>query len=54
MAWRTLTGRHSKVQLSFIIAGHMRCIVDGSLALLKQTLSRTDLFCLQKSEKVVD
>ena len=33
LAWRVLTGRHRKVTISFIIAGHTRCLVDGCFGL---------------------
>ena len=53
-AWRTLTGLHQKINVSFMVAGHTRCLVDGCFGLLKQKFRRSDVFCLQQLEAVVN
>ena len=36
LAWRCMVGLHEEIQLSFMIAGHTRCLVDGCFGLIKQ------------------
>ena len=35
-AWRCMTGLHEEIQLSFMVACHTRCLVDGCFGLIKQ------------------
>lgn len=36
LAWRCMTGFHEEIQLSFMVVGHTRCLVDGCFGLIKQ------------------
>ena len=53
-AWRVLTGRHHRIRLSFMIAGHTRCLVDGCFGLLKRKYRRSDCFTLNQLAAVVN
>ena len=39
---QTLTGRHGKILLSFMIAGHTSCQVDACFGLFKKLYRRSD------------
>ena len=36
LAWRCMTGFHEEIQLSFMVVGHTRCLVNGCFGLIKQ------------------
>lgn len=52
-AWRVMCGLHEKVTLSFMIAGHTQCLIDGCFGLLQQKFRRSNCFTLQQLEEVV-
>ena len=54
LAWRCLKGLHTKITLSFMIAGHTRCLVDGCFGLLKRKYRRSDCFTMEQLADVVD
>ena len=54
LAWRVLLGLHKKITLSFMIAGHTRCLVDGCFGLLKKKYRRSDVFTLAQLGDVVN
>jgi len=54
LAWRCMVGLHEEIQLSFMIAGHTRCLVDGCFGLIKQKYRRSDCDTLEQLQKVVD
>ena len=54
LAWRVMMGLHTKITLSFMISGHMRCLVDGCFGLMKQKFRRNDCSTLGQLEKLVN
>ena len=54
LAWRVIVGLHSKISLSFMIAGHTRCLVDGCFGLLKRKYRKSDIFTLEQLAATVD
>ena len=54
LAWRCLFGLHEKISLSFMIAGHTRCLVDGCFGLLKKKFRRSDCFTMEQLAEVVE
>ena len=42
LLWRTLTARHERIALSFMVAGHTRCIMDACFGLIKRCYRRAD------------
>ena len=54
LMWRVLRGLHQKITISFMVAGHTRCLVDGCFGLLKQKFRRHDVFTLEQLAHVVD
>lgn len=54
LAWRVLTGRHYRITISFMVAGHTRCLVDGCFGLLKRAYRRSDCFTMEQLAAVVD
>eukprot|EP00117_Sycon_ciliatum_P035008 scpid39139/ scgid26612/ len=54
LAWRTIVGLHKKILLSFMIAGHTRCLVDGCYGLLKQRYRKSDTYTLPQLSEVVN
>lgn len=54
LCWRVLVGLHENIQLSFMIAGHTRCLVDGCFGLVKQKYRRSDLYTLQQLTAAVN
>ena len=53
LLWRVLTGRHTKITLSFLIAGHTKFSCDWCFGLLKRKLKRTRVDSLGDMEDVV-
>ena len=47
-------GLHEDIQLSFMIAGHTRCLVDGCFGLIKKKYRQSDCDTLEQLQKVVD
>ena len=54
LAWRVVVGLHRKISLSFMVAGHTRCLVDGCFGLLKQKFRQSDVYTLQQLSEVVN
>ena len=54
LMWHTLRGLHKKITISFMVAGHTRCLVDGCFGLFKQKFRRPDVFTLEQLAHVVD
>ena len=54
LAWRCMTGLHEEIQLSFMVAGHTRCLVDGCFGLIKQKYRKSDCDTLEQLQKVVE
>ncbi|KAK3737671.1 hypothetical protein RRG08_066358 [Elysia crispata] len=53
LLWRVLTGRHTKITLSFLIAGHTKFSCDWCFGLLKRKFKRTRVDSLGDMEDVV-
>ena len=53
LLWRVLTGRHTKITLSFLIAGHTKLSCDLCFGLLKRKFKRTRVDSLGDMEDVV-
>ena len=54
LAWRCLKGLHERISLSFMIAGHTRCRVDGCFGLLKRKYRRSDCFTMEQLAEAVN
>ena len=54
LAWRVMCGYHEQITLSFMVAGHTRCLVDGCFNLLKQMYRRSDCFMMEQLVDVVN
>ena len=54
LAWRCMVGLHEKISLSFMIAGHTRCLVDGCFGHLKRKYRCSDVFTLEQLANTVD
>ncbi len=54
LAWRVILGLHKKITLSFMLAGHTRCLVDGCFGLLKRKYRRSDLYTIDQLAACVD
>ena len=46
LLWRVMTKRHSKITLSFLVAGHTKFSPDWCFGLFKRTFRRTKVDCL--------
>ena len=53
LARRCLNGLHTKITLSFMVAGHTR-LVDGCFGLLKRKYRRSDCFSMEQLAQVVN
>ena len=53
LAWRTIVGLNSEIQLDFMRAGHTRCFVDAGFGLIKQKYRRADVDTLSQFSDVV-
>ena len=54
LAWRCIVGVHQQITFSFMITGHMRCLVDGCFGLIKQKYRRADSDTMNHLVKVVN
>ncbi len=54
LLWRTLTNRHTKILLSFLIVGHTKFSPDWCFGLLKQKYRKTDIGSLNSLGKCVN
>ncbi|RUS90967.1 hypothetical protein EGW08_001271 [Elysia chlorotica] len=54
LQWRCLTGRHTQIQLSFLLTGHTKFSPDAGFGLLKRKFRRTRVDCLDDIKNVVD
>ncbi|XP_064646740.1 uncharacterized protein LOC135499730 [Lineus longissimus] len=52
LSWRVLTGRHSGVKLSFMLAGHTKFAPDSMFGLFKRKFRSTKVDCLADIEQV--
>lgn len=53
LLWRTLTGRHVSVTMSFLLAGHTKVSCDWCFGLFKRNLRRNKVDCLDDIAQVV-
>jgi hypothetical protein len=53
LCWRTITGRNSKMKISFMIPGHTKFSPDRFFGLIKKLYRRTSVSSLPDIEKVV-
>ena len=53
LLWRVLTGRHSVITLSFLIAGHTKFSCDWCFGLVKRKFKKSIVDCLADMERVV-
>ena len=54
LCWRVLMGLHQQIELSFMLTGHTRCLVDGCFGLLKKRFRRSDCYTMKQLEAVVN
>ena len=54
LAWRCMVGLHDKITLSFMVVGHVSCLVDGCFGMLKRKYCRSDIFTMDQLAEVVD
>eukprot|EP00117_Sycon_ciliatum_P006959 scpid48468/ scgid2473/ len=54
LCWRVLMGLHQRIELSFMVTGHTRCLVDGCFGLLKQKFRHSDIYTMKQLETVVN
>ena len=47
LLWRVLTGRHKKITLSFLLAGHTKFAPDWGFGLVKRQFRKTVINCLE-------
>ena len=47
LVWRVMTGRHTSIELNFMVAGHTKFAPDLNFGILKRKLRRTPANCLQ-------
>ena len=47
-------GLHQQIELSFMLTGHTRCLVDGCFGLLKQKFRRSDCYTMTQLAAVVN
>eukprot|EP00117_Sycon_ciliatum_P016477 scpid44506/ scgid15886/ len=52
--WRVIMGLHDRIELSFMLTGHTRCLVDGCFGLLKQKFRRSDCYTMGQLVAVVN
>ena len=51
LLWRVMTGRHTKITLSFLVMGHTKFSPDWCFRLLKQKYRKTDIGSLDALAK---
>ena len=54
LLWRVLTGRHQKITLSFLLAGHTKFAPDWRFGLVKRQYRRSVVNCLEDICEVVN
>ena len=56
LAWRTITGKHQEITLSFMRVGHTCtcCLVDGHFGLIKKIYHQSDTDTLSQMAEVVE
>ena len=54
LLWRVLTGKHKKITLSFLLAGHTKFSCDWGFGLIKCKFRKTVVNCLEDIVEVVD
>ena len=54
LLWQTLARRHVKISLSFMIAGHTRCLVDACFGLFKKLYRWSDTDTVAHLANVVE
>ena len=54
LVWLAATGRVKHVEFKFMIKGHTHFIIDSNIGHIKRELKRTDVFCLEHWEQVID
>jgi hypothetical protein len=54
LVWLASTGRVKHVEFKFMIKGHTHFIVDSNIGHIKRELRRSDVFCLEHWEKIID
>ena len=54
LAWRVMTGLHSSITLSFLVAGHTKFSPDWCFGLIKQLYRKTRVDCLDDIVEVVN
>ena len=53
LCWRVLTGKNSKLKISFMVAGHTKFAPDRFFGLVKKTYRRTSVSSLPDIENVI-
>lgn len=54
LMWLVATGRLRHVELKFMIKGHTHSIIDGGIGQTKRELRRSDVFCLEHWNNVIN
>jgi hypothetical protein len=54
LAWRTLTNRHTEINLHFMVAGHTKFAPDWCFGLLKKKFRRHEVNCLKEFAHVIN
>ena len=54
LAWRSMTGRHTQITLSFLVVGHTKFAPDWCFGLFKRAFRRTPVGSLQGIAQVVN
>ena len=54
LSWRTIVGLHEDIELSFMVAGHTRCLVDGCFGMVKRKYRRSDCDTISELAQVVN
>ena len=53
LMWRVLSGRNKTITLSFMCVGHIRCMVDGNLGLIKELYRCSDVDTVRQLSGIV-
>ena len=53
LSWRTVVGLHDRIEMSFMIAGHTRCTVDGCFGMVKRKYRRSDCNTIQQLADII-
>ena len=54
LVWLAATGRVKRVEFKFMIKGHTHFIVDSNIGHIKREFQRSDVFCLEHWELVIN